>query len=884
MHNFVLVISVMRIHSFKNNLLFFSPPLVEINTYTLWKVIKSYILTCLLFNSAKLRARQKERLAKRNITELSGLGQGSYRLASIQLPPSVVHEENQKAISTRPGEEQSSVFEDMNHGQTTGPKNLGRMMNQKSTYHLPEFSRDSDQLQATSSIDAMRSNLLPVIGLCAPNAPNKMDLLQRKLPRPYQRQFKKGLGLDFPLPATCSASGMSNEITGKGNEAMSAQYMLPDHLPGPSQVHVKADIPDKYPPFTPVSFSIILSFRFCAKNVPCFVQKKFYVLCKKSAVSSIMFLQHLMNRKGKGSAEHSANSSANFSNFQEKMLLPKLPFDEKLLPRYSFPGAHLPSATPDFFPSLSLGSRVKEPTAHDFPMLPLLPNLKFLPDPAKYNLQEHEMMPPSVGSSQMPPSFSSFPENHRKVLENIILRTGAGSSNVLKKKSKFYIWSEDELDYLWIGVRRHGRGNWEAMLLDPRLKFSKFKTAEDLSTRWEEEQLKILDGPPKSLMPPKSGNTLLSGVSDGMMARALLGTCTDEMMARALHGTKYDGPLKFQTHLTDMRLGLTGLPPSSVPHLEQSDPPLPNWSADKFQAKFSRDLFAGTSERSLASSSTPIDSPFMLDSLGTSCLDSLGLQQRMKQTGLGMLPSLNIKRSGDPASSDMVPKYNNGENLSKSKGKEEVGMYTAQKGALPHWLREAVNAPDKTPEPDLPPTLSAIARSVRVLYGEGSSKIPPFIAPGPPPPKPMYPLRGLKKKQKKKRSDVPISKAAFSNFTVGSTSTAIVRELPMQLKSDNLPLDAKMSPLSSSVQISPETAAVAGLPPSPEVPELVPDAVDQEEPDPELSNAENEVKLGSSAVEEQQTRSGGVGLIRTQSEGEDISSEGTISDGPDEAA
>lgn len=247
------------------------------DTLILLKVSGNYmLLMCLLFNSAKLRARQKERLAKRNLIESPAPVQGPCSLVSIpQLPPSDVQEENQMAIPSL----QSSVvdLENNNHSQTAGPNGttdstlkLGRMSKQKSTFHLdfpvistgrhlPEVSRDNDQLQSSSSIDAVRNNLLPVIGLCAPNAPNRMELLQRKIPRPYQRQFKQGLGLDFPLPATCSASGLSNEITGKGNEAISAPYMLPDLLPGTSQMHCKSDVPNKYPPFTPVSNSLYVS-------------------------------------------------------------------------------------------------------------------------------------------------------------------------------------------------------------------------------------------------------------------------------------------------------------------------------------------------------------------------------------------------------------------------------------------------------------------------------------------------------------------------------------------------------------------------------------------------------------------------------------------------
>ncbi|CAK7326060.1 unnamed protein product [Dovyalis caffra] len=54
-------------------------------------------------------------------------------------------------------------------------------------------------------------------------------------------------------------------------------------------------------------------------------------------------------------------------------------------------------------------------------------------------------------------------------------------------------WSDEELDSLWVGVRRHGQGNWEAMLSDPSL-FFKGKTVEHLTQRWmKEERHKIFN-------------------------------------------------------------------------------------------------------------------------------------------------------------------------------------------------------------------------------------------------------------------------------------------------------------------------------------------------------------------------------------------------------
>jgi len=49
-------------------------------------------------------------------------------------------------------------------------------------------------------------------------------------------------------------------------------------------------------------------------------------------------------------------------------------------------------------------------------------------------------------------------------------------------------WSEDGLNALWVSVRRHGRSSWDAMLRDPRLKFSKARSEEDLADKWATEQ------------------------------------------------------------------------------------------------------------------------------------------------------------------------------------------------------------------------------------------------------------------------------------------------------------------------------------------------------------------------------------------------------------
>ncbi|KAI4304228.1 hypothetical protein MLD38_039770 [Melastoma candidum] len=82
------------------------------------------------------------------------------------------------------------------------------------------------------------------------------------------------------------------------------------------------------------------------------------------------------------------------------------------------------------------------------------------------------------------------------MLDNILgrARVSDKNSNYSDRFSPFgSTWSEEELDFLWIGVRRYGRNNWKAILKAPRLRFSPGKDACGLAERWEEEQVKVLN-------------------------------------------------------------------------------------------------------------------------------------------------------------------------------------------------------------------------------------------------------------------------------------------------------------------------------------------------------------------------------------------------------
>ncbi|GAB4855820.1 hypothetical protein Ancab_024463 [Ancistrocladus abbreviatus] len=87
---------------------------------------------------------------------------------------------------------------------------------------------------------------------------------------------------------------------------------------------------------------------------------------------------------------------------------------------------------------------------------------------------------------------------HKMLLDSINTRASGLRGNRASSLDRLdpcpTMWSEDELDFLWIGVRRHGRGNWDAMLRDPRLQFSPWRVGKDLADRWEIEQYKLLTG------------------------------------------------------------------------------------------------------------------------------------------------------------------------------------------------------------------------------------------------------------------------------------------------------------------------------------------------------------------------------------------------------
>ncbi|TKY59675.1 CHROMATIN REMODELING 4 [Spatholobus suberectus] len=787
---------------------------------------------------AKLRARQKERLAWRNQIKESHPAEGHPGNELLTRSPAIAKGGDPGAGSMHSVKEGPSInLEDSKYTQLSEAQNsntdslsrINKLSKHKMSSHfnasvsnpgrsLPDIflpCHPMGGLSMTNSIPT--NNLLPVLGLCAPNA-NQIESSESNVSKLNWRQNRHGSRQEFPFSlAPCSGTSMDAEFRGK---EVAANTKRADASTENLQPSFKNSIPDNSLPFVPFP--------------PSLQGKEFDAF---------------------------ENSGARFSHFQEKMTLPNLPFDERLLTRFPLTTKSMPNSHLDLLPNLSIGGRLESlnGSMQDLPTMPALPTFKIPPeDLFRYNQQDRDV-PPTLGLGQRPTTFSSFPENHRKVLENIMMRTGSGSSNLLKKKSKLDGWSEDELDSLWIGVRRHGRGNWDAMLRDPKLKFSKYKTSEDLSVRWEEEQVKVFQGPPfpaqRSSKTTKSTKSAHFPISDGMMERAL-------------QGSKFLLPPKFQNHLTDMKLGI-GDSASGLPHFRTLDlpslqndhfAPLPSWSYDKNRAKFPEDASAETSDRPGTSSGVLTERPFLLNSFGTSTLGSLGLncsgsidaQQKEDDQGNSKHGKLPILLDGSPNDMhDNCVNVGNGESTSSGllsnpirpdpfhSKKEEGGGSGTSKDKLPHWLREAVGSPAKLPDPELPPTVSAIAQSVRLLYGEDRPTIPPFVIPGPPLSLPKDPRCSVKKKKKRRshkfnrclpdfagnsrdlHSSHHVDNGASSSIPLGPPLPLLSQTGtlgPQHIESDlNLPpLNLKVANLSHSSK-----KATSGLSPSPEVLQLV---------------------------------------------------------------
>lgn len=725
----------------------------------------------------RLRARQKGRLAQRKAFEEFSLAGGLPGPEALsQGLPSHLKERDETTKLMQPSAEKAKMIEVEDNklgelevpGSNSGSVQVARRLlkhrynNQGNfTLKVPGSSSDGQNVNSNLANSVDQNPLLPVLGLCAPNA-CQPELSHRSLSKSHGRENRQGNRWDFPVRLS-TVSGTSAEKDVNALEAGTGTLELPAASLEFPQQHFKSSFRDNPLPFP---------------------------LCPLP----------LWQRKFSDGIECSVLSSA---DFLEKMGLPTLPFDEKLHPAFPPPMRTLHGAVPDFLANSSMGKRGETANGQLSSTIPFLPNFKFPQHDMPHHNQEDVDPLATLSLGRKSSTHPSFPENHRKILENIAMRTGSGSSNLFRRKSKADDWSEDELDSLWIGVRRHGRGNWDVMLRDPRLTFSKYKTPQELASRWEEEQMKILDLSPATRFgkqPKTQKATLFPGISDGMMARAL-------------HGSRLGGP--FQTHLTDMKLGFCDLAATIRPFEplnfavfhNENHTPFPLLGGGNLPSRRD-DPSRALSEIEDTTSNLPTEQPVHPDALGTNDLRSLGIncsssydQRRVDGSDISRYSKLlcDLDRSLDipsvpvdyavtsePPASNLLPGLNSGPSISCLKGKELVSERSCSRDKLPHWLRKAVGASSKAPNTELPPTVSAIAESVRLLYAQEKPAIPPFLAPGPPPPQPRDPRKILKKKKKIR----PCKPVMAQNEIAGSS-----QEVCLSSSADSLPSTSISVPL-----------------------------------------------------------------------------------------
>ncbi|OVA01573.1 zinc finger protein [Macleaya cordata] len=311
---------------------------------------------------------------------------------------------------------------------------------------------------------------------------------------------------------------------------------------------------------------------------------------------------------------------------------------------------------------------------------------------------------------------STFSLRHKQMLENIITRAGSlrgsSGSSLDKLKGCTKKWSEEELDFLWVGVRRHGKGNWDAILRDPRLCFSEFRVAADLAGRWDLEQSKLLD-------------TSL-GINSGFLSRkGMVGSrcCSYQTEGRSAIGS--------QALIDETRLSLGDV------YLQREVNALNRFTVPgPFTAH--QTVTTNSSPENVGSISNSVLTHSVLQRIGSKQLQTPCGRQRNRSRsysnyrrprydmGLSILQQKPIERSTVHDELGVGGWFNSRRDDSLLRDDIPTGFLA--EGNLPHWLREVVNEPPSRPPLEsvlLPNAVSAGAQSVNLLHNNYHRFIPP---------------------------------------------------------------------------------------------------------------------------------------------------------------
>ncbi|XP_068657959.1 uncharacterized protein [Aristolochia californica] len=337
----------------------------------------------------------------------------------------------------------------------------------------------------------------------------------------------------------------------------------------------------------------------------------------------------------------------------------------------------------------------------------------------KQNRMNSSLFPPHFLDLSLPINPGTPVESLQSSLRMFSPSSFSSQSNWMFKANQVYssenlraytsMWSEEELDSLWIGVRRHGRNNWNLMLRDPKLHFSNWRTAEDLAEQWVREQSKLLNGS-KHYQPM----TLL---------KADLITCGHAASKHRSMPTLWNGTTETQLSLGDVysqkneavirRYPFHFAQPYSPPHMTKSSvlgrTELPQQKHTRGQRnRLCTDSKWGRRDRGLCDSQEKTADKLEMFNHGVS--------------------KRNLSEAPIPTNDDFSPDLQ-------------------EKGNLPHWLREVASIPSRPIDLALPPNVSALTRLGSLFYNE-NSVITAISTPGSLPEPSKYPIKLPRKKNR----------------------------------------------------------------------------------------------------------------------------------------
>ncbi|XP_042417923.1 uncharacterized protein LOC122006470 [Zingiber officinale] len=262
---------------------------------------------------------------------------------------------------------------------------------------------------------------------------------------------------------------------------------------------------------------------------------------------------------------------------------------------------------------------------------------------------------------------------------------GSRESGFLDKVQRVpHEWSEEELDSLWIGVRRHGLSNWSAVLMDPKLCFSDSKAAEDLAERWDKEQMKLLTGASYQPSRPTSDISGHLGRDDNCWRNAASNRFYSER----------------------------GLPCFDLPTL-------------RAETKLSLGVVYGQGEN---------DTKRRLPHLSGFTLHPLAFKSSSQNPFVGSIPTGTIhQKPGNGHQKRLKTKYLRYDCEPSASPKKKVEREAAATGAanstLPHWLKEVLTTPQRRSSLSMPCGVSSSNSANMINVDERVTTFPSAVEP-----------------------------------------------------------------------------------------------------------------------------------------------------------